>query len=201
MRYLPLSDADRQRDAARRRRRLDRRSVRRRARGRAADGKIEGLPDHACELGGGAPAGAACPAQHRRRRGALLPRLRRLPPPHPGQRRPSHPARRVPDQLHALPARDRPGHAAGPVRVPDPGRAALRLRRRQRLDVRRLDRLLGGDRHGAADHPPRQGDPLVRPSSPLRLGGADDGALHRRRARDRGAGADAATGHRRGCST
>ena len=98
-------------------------------------------------------------------RGALLPRLRRLSPSYPGERRSSDPARRVPDQLHALPARNRPGHAAGAVRVPDPGRAPLRLRRRQRLDVRRLDRLLGGDRDGAADHAARQGDPLERPAS------------------------------------
>ena len=44
-------------------------------------------------------------------------------------------ARRVPDELHALSAGDRPGHLAGPVRVPDPGRKVVRLRRRQRLHV------------------------------------------------------------------
>ncbi len=32
----------------------------------------------------------------------------------------------VPDQLHALPARDRPGHAAVSLRVPDAGRHAHR---------------------------------------------------------------------------
>ena len=118
-------------------------------------------------------------------RRALLPRLRRLSAPYPGQRRSSDPARRVPDRLHALPAGDRAGHAAGAVRVPDPGRAALRLRRRQRLDVRRLDRLLGSDRDGAADHAARQGDPLGRAAPALCLGRADDGEVHRRRARHR----------------
>ena len=39
----------------------------------------------------------------------------------PVDRRPHDPARRVPDLLHALPARDRAGHAAVAVRVPDPG--------------------------------------------------------------------------------
>ena len=39
----------------------------------------------------------------------------------PGDRRPPDPAQRVPHLLHALPARDRAGHAAGPLRVPDPG--------------------------------------------------------------------------------
>ena len=37
----------------------------------------------------------------------------------------------------------------------------LRLRSRQCLDVRRLDRLLGSDRHGAADHASDEGDPVA----------------------------------------
>ena len=57
----------------------------------------------------------------------------RLSPPCAGQRRPHHPALGVPDQLHALPAGDRPGHAAVPVRVPDPGRGADRHGGGQRL--------------------------------------------------------------------
>ena len=40
----------------------------------------------------------------------------------PATRRSPDPALRVPDQLHALPAGDRAGHAAISVRVPDPGR-------------------------------------------------------------------------------
>ena len=83
------------------------------------------------------------------------------------ERRPHHPARRVPDQLHALPARDRAGHAADAVRVPDPGRAAVRLRGRQRLDVRRLDRAVGSDPDGAPHHAPEQGDDLRRAAPAL----------------------------------
>src|SRR3546814_4503876 len=41
------------------------------------------------------------------------------------KRRPYHPARRVPDQLHALPARNCAGHPADAVRVPDSGRAPV----------------------------------------------------------------------------
>ena len=55
--------------------------------------------------------------------GAVLRRRRRLQAPRAGHRRSPDPALRVPDLLHALSARDRPGHAAIPVRVPDPGRA------------------------------------------------------------------------------
>jgi glycine dehydrogenase subunit 1 len=43
----------------------------------------------------------------------------------------------------------------------------LRLRGRQRVHVRRLDRLLGSDRHGAADHPADQDHHLVRPAPAL----------------------------------
>ena len=89
-------------------------------------------------------------AQPRGGLGPVLSRRGRLQAPHPGERRSSHPALGIPDQLHALPAGNRPGHAAGPVRVPDPGRGADRHGGRQRLDVRRLDRLRRGD----ADGPP-----------------------------------------------
>ncbi len=58
----------------------------------------------------------------------------------PASGRSPDPARRVPDLLHALPARDRAGHAADAVRVPDPGGAAHRHGCGQRLDVRRLHR-------------------------------------------------------------
>ena len=99
--------------------------------------------------------------EHGGRRRALLPRLRRLPAPRSGERRSHHPARRVPDQLHALPARNRAGHAADDVRVPDAGRAPVRLRGRQCLDVRRLDRDVGSDPDGAPDHAPEQDGHLV----------------------------------------
>ena len=66
----------------------------------------------------------------------------------PATRRSSHPALGIPDQLHALSAGNRPGHAAGPVRVPDPGRRPDRHGGRQRLDVRRLDRLRRSDADG-----------------------------------------------------
>ena len=102
---------------------------------------------------GRAPPDPARAQEHGRGRSAVLPRRRRLPASHPGQRRSPDPARRVPDRLHALPAGNRAGHAADAVRIPDPGRAALRLRGRQRLDVRRLDRDVGSDRHGAAGSP------------------------------------------------
>ena len=120
--------------------------------------------------GGRARAGAAGGAQPAGRRGAVLLRRRGLSPPCAGQRRPHHPALGVPDQLHALPAGDRPGHAAGAVRVPDPGRGADRPAGGQRLDVRRLDRLRRGGDDGRAGHPARQGGALRRPAPALRRG-------------------------------
>ena len=97
-------------------------------------------------------------AQERRGRlGAVLRRARRLQAPRSGERRSSDPALRVPDQLHALSARDRAGHAAVSVRVPDPGRAADRHGGRQRLDVRRLDRRGRGGADGASRHPAEEG--------------------------------------------
>ena len=144
-------------------------------------GPIESLPTHASELSVERQLTALARKNMVGGRGALLPRLRRLQASHSGERRPHHPARRVPDRLHALSARDRAGHAAGPVRVPDPGRAALWLRGRQCVDVRRLDRLLGSDRHGAADHAADEGDPVVRTSPALRQRRDDDGEVHRRR--------------------
>ena len=141
------------------------------------DGPIRGLPMHATRNGGRTPHDRARAQEPRRGRRAVLPRLRRVSPPRPRRGRSSDPARRVPDRLHALPARNRAGHAADAVRVPDAGRAAARHRCRQRLDVRRLDRVLGGDRHGAADHQARQGDPVVGAAPALRLGRQDDGEV------------------------
>ena len=99
MRYLPLTDADRARDARGDRRRLDRRAVPRRARGRAARRTDRrACPIHASELSVERQLTRAGAQEPGRRRSALLPRLRRLPPSCPGERRPSDPARRVPDQ-------------------------------------------------------------------------------------------------------
>ncbi len=98
---------------------------------------------------GRAPAWRAGGEEPRGRRRAVLPRRRRLSPPRAGERRSSDPALGVPDQLHALSAGDLAGHAAGAVRIPDPGRGADRHGGRQRLDVRRLDRLRRGDADGA----------------------------------------------------
>ena len=89
--------------------------------------------------------------ERRRRLGAVLRRLRRLQAPRAGERRSPDPALGVPHLLHALPAGDRAGHAAIPVRVPDPGGDADRHGGRQRLHVRRLDRR----RRGGADGAPR----------------------------------------------
>ncbi len=149
----PCSDADRSAMLQTIGAATDRRPVRRCAgRTRACPGRSRAC--RPCQRTGGRArtwrAGAQEPGGGR---GALLPRLRRLQASHSGERRSPHPARRIPDRLHALPAGNRAGHAAGPVRVPDPGRAPARLRCRQRLDVRRLDRLLGSDRHGAAASP------------------------------------------------
>src|SRR3546814_3904091 len=51
-------------------------------------------------------------------RRALLPRRRRVSASCAGLGRPPDPARRVPDRVYALPARDRAGHIADAVRVP-----------------------------------------------------------------------------------
>ena len=95
--------------------------------------------------------------QSRRRVGAVLSRRRRLQASHSRDRRSSDPALGIPHQLHALSAGDLAGHAAGPVRVPDPGGGAHRHGGRQRLDVRRLDRLRRGDADGASPDQAAQG--------------------------------------------
>ena len=76
-----------------------------------------------------------------------------------GDRRRDHPALRVPDPVHAVPARGLAGRAAGDVRVPDRDLGAHRAAGRQRLAVRgpvlgRLGRLPGARRHQAP--PPRR---------------------------------------------
>ncbi len=120
--------------------------------------------------------------------GAVLPRRRPLPPSRPGGGRPPDPARRVPHRLHALPARGRAGHAAVPVRVPDPGGAAHRHGGRQRLDVRRRHRLRrGGADGGAARQVPAPGDHRRRRSPALPRRRRDLRPLRRHRDRRRAA--------------
>ncbi len=75
------------------------------------------------------------------------------------------PAVRVPDLLHALSARDHAGHAAVPVRVPDPGRASDGDGCRQRLDVRRLDRFRRGGADGAPGDAAEEGGGVGRAAS------------------------------------
>ena len=100
--------------------------------------------------------------------GAVFPRRRRLSPPCSRDRRSSDPALGIPDELHALSAGNRAGHAAGPVRIPDAGRRADGHGGRQRLDVRRLDRLRRSDADGASPDAAHQGGPLRRPASAIR---------------------------------
>ena len=95
---------------------------------------------------------------------AVLSRRRRLQTPHPGDRRPPDPAFRIPDQLHPLSAGNRPGDASGVVRVPDPGRRPHRHGGRQRLDVRRFDRVRRSDVDGPPAHATQPGGDLGRPA-------------------------------------
>ena len=125
MRYLPLTDADRARHAG-----GDRRA--------SIDALFADVPPAARHRGAarsaardGRDRGRAPPRRDggeepQRRLGAVLSRRRRLSPPRPGGGRSPDPARRVPDLLHAVPARGVAGDTAISVRVPDPGRAADR---------------------------------------------------------------------------
>ena len=82
------------------------------------------------------------PRARRRKRAGLrhLPRRGRLLALPPGGHRFAGLARRVLHRLHALPAGNRAGHAAGDLRIPDDDLRADRHGRGQRLHVRRLDR-------------------------------------------------------------
>ena len=176
------------RNAPRDRRGLDRRSVPRRSGRAALEGADRGPAAARLRARGRAAYGGAGAQELGRGRRTLLPRLRCLPPPYSGERRPHHPARRVSDQLHALSARDRAGHAADAVRIPDPGRPAVRLRGRQCVDVRWIDRDVGSHRHGAPDHAPDQNADLVGRAPALCQRRQDDGEVHRRPARHGAAG-------------
>ena len=129
--------------------------------------------------------------------GAVLPRSRGLQAPHSGERRSSDPALRVPDQLHAVPARDRPGYAEGSVRIPDAGCDPDRHGGRQRVDVRRLDRLRRGDADGAPADEARQDGAVRRPASAIRRRDGDAGASGERDDRAAAARPPRTRGYRR----
>ena len=92
-------------------------------------------------------------------RSRLVPRRRRLPPLEPARGRPAAAARRVVHGLHAVPARDQPGHAPEHLRVRVAARRADRPRRRLGVALRRRR----GDGRGRADDLP--GDRAASASS------------------------------------
>ena len=83
-----------------------------------------------------APRGARRDERRHGRR-ALVPRRRHLRPLRAGGRRRRAPARRAPDRVHAVPARDEPGRAPGDLRVPDRDLRADRDGRLERVGLRR----------------------------------------------------------------
>ena len=117
--YLSLTDADRERDARGDRRRLGRRALRDMPPGVRFGRELDLEPPLSeLEL-------VAHLERARRRgtstRGSELSFLGagHLRPLRPGGRRRGARARRAPDRVHAVPARDEPGRAAGDLRVPD----------------------------------------------------------------------------------
>ena len=107
----------------------------------------------------------------------------------PATRRSPDPALRVPHLLHALSAGDRPGHAAVPVRVPDPGGDADGHGGGERLHVRRLDGDGRSRADGAPHHQAAQGGAGRQPASALPRDHRDGGAAGRARGRRAAAGA------------
>ena len=99
---------------------------------RGHPGRAPGVPPGPARARAGARAGR--PAQRAGRAQPdgprLVPRGRRLPPLDPARGRPAPPARRVVHGLHAVPARDQPGHAPEHLRVRVAARRAGRPRRR-----------------------------------------------------------------------
>ena len=126
------------------------------------DELFEQIPERAC----GSAGRSTCPtgqrgrglraaaragrAQRRRRSRDQLPRRRDVRPLRAGDRRRDHQPLRVPDPVHAVPARDLPGRPAGDVRVPDgdvgADRPAGLQRRPLRGPVRGRRGRLPGDR-------------------------------------------------------
>ena len=137
-------------------------------------------------------------SQRRRRIGSVFSRLGRLPATHSCDRRSSHPAVRIPDELYALSTGDRARHAASPVRVSDPGGGANRNGGRERLDVRRLDRVRRGDVDGPSPDAAEQVGDFRRAASAVCRRLRDAGAYGGRQNRPLAAGSEGERRHRRG---
>ena len=154
-RYTSATERDREQMLATDRRALDRRPVRGHPGGRAPRPAARPARRHAG--GGGLRAhGRARRAQRERRERDHLPRRRDVRPLRPGDRRLDHAALGVPDPVHALPAGDLAGHAAGDVRVPDRDLGADRAAGRKRRPVRdavvgRRGRIPGAQRDTGRD--------------------------------------------------
>ena len=152
MRYLPKSPSER-------REMLDAIGV------RSAEELFRSIPEDVSPAAAAEPAGTALRSRadpvFPGARGGKLAGLhkfsgcRRLQPFAVGGYRHDHPARRIPDLLHAVPGGNQPGHAAGDLRVSNADVRADRAGSGQRLDVGRLD---GHDR-GRADGRPSDGPP------------------------------------------
>ena len=146
-RYTSATEADRQEMLDGDRRRVDRRPLRGRPGGRPARPRAR---SPAGQAGAGGLRAAARPRrqEHLRRGRAELPRRRHVRPLRARADRLDPAALGVPDAVHALPARDQPGRAAGDVRVPDgdlradrpAGLQRVRLRGPERRRRRRLAR-------------------------------------------------------------
>ena len=118
-------------------------------RGGAADPPARSPRWHV-RAGGVRPPGRAGGAQPPCRRGGHVPRRGHVRPLRAGAGRLDHPALRVPDALHALPAGDLPGRAAGDVRVPDRHLRAHGAAGLERVGVRGAERRGRGRLHGQA---------------------------------------------------
>ena len=94
-------------------------------------------------------------AQRLDRGRGVVPRRRDVRPLHPGAGRLDHPALGVPDPVHAVPARDLAGRAAGDVRVPDRDLGADRAAGLERLGVRGAERGRGRRLRRQAHQRPR----------------------------------------------
>ncbi len=151
MRYHPQQPRRAGDPPSRGRRRLRRRPLRH----RPARGLPEGsAPSRPADVGDRAEARAGRDGREERRRHLLrfLPRRRPLRPPLAGVRLAAPAARRVPDVLHALPARGLAGDAHGDLGVPVAHRPPDRDGRRERLGVRGgLGARRGGPDGRAAD--------------------------------------------------
>ena len=112
--------------------------------------------------------------EHVRRGRAVVPRRRHVRPLRPRADRLDPAALGVPDAVHALPARDQPGRAAGDVRVPDGDLRADRPAGLQRLGLRGPER--GRRRRLARAHPHAQDalPRLRRPAPALARDARDD---------------------------